>query len=279
MDEQEALEQQKENCIFCKIIKGDIPSKKVYEDDKLIAIMDINPATKGHVLVIPKEHYPLLPVIPFEEVQHLFRKTKKLVKAMKEALLCRGITIFIANGAAAGQQSPHFLYHLIPREKNDFLPVDPLMDGDAAANDEFCTKTSTRLKQFMQAYNTQAGRETPIATPKAPSEDTSGEEQATAQADDRQTGSGVSEERLEKLIAMINDNDDLKDALIHRPEEVKEAVKTQEKWRELFQGVDIDQLSDNLKAMTAARYKQERQEEDKKPSGEADLDKIGEVLK
>ncbi|MBW2982895.1 HIT family protein [Candidatus Woesearchaeota archaeon] len=274
MDEQEALEQQKENCIFCKIIKGDIPAKKVYEDDKLIAVMDINPAAKGHVLVIPKEHYPLLPVIPFEEVQHLFRKTKKLVKAMKEALLCQGITIFIANGGAAGQQSPHFLYHLIPREKNDFLPIDPLMDGDATANDEFCTKTSTRIKQFMQAYNTQTGRETPAAAPTAPSE-----EQATAQADDKQAEAGVSEERLEKLIAMINDNEDLKDALVHRPEEVKEAVKTQEKWRELFQGVDIDQLSDNLKAMTAARYKQGRQEEDKKPSGEADLDKIGEVLK
>lgn len=277
MDEQEALEQQKENCIFCKIIKGDIPSKKVYEDEKLLAVMDINPAVKGHLLVIPKEHYPLLPVIPFEEMQHLFKKTKKLAKAVKEALLCQGVTIFIANGAAAGQQSPHFLYHLIPREKNDFLPVDPLMDGDATANDEFCTKATARVKQFMQAYKAQTGREPAVAEPETRN-DASREPQPAAQASVGQAG-GVTEERLEKLIAIINDNEDLKDALIHRPEEVKEAVKTNEKWRELFQGVDVDQLSDNLKAMTAARYKQGRQEEEKKPSGEADLDKVSEVFK
>jgi galactose-1-phosphate uridylyltransferase len=63
MSQEEMLEQQKANCIFCKIVKGEIPSKKVYEDDMMLAILDINPAVKGHILVLPKEHYPIMPLI------------------------------------------------------------------------------------------------------------------------------------------------------------------------------------------------------------------------
>ena len=64
MSPEQIAEMQKQQCIFCKIIKGDIPGKKVFQDDFVEAILDINPAAKGHTLVMPKEHYPILPVIP-----------------------------------------------------------------------------------------------------------------------------------------------------------------------------------------------------------------------
>ncbi len=120
-EQQKAIDEQKAQCIFCKIIKGEVPSKKVYEDEHILAILDINPATKGHLLVMPKEHYPIMPLIPEDIFKHLFAKARKLDKAVQEALLCHQTTIFIANGGAAGQQSSHFMMHIIPREGSDGL--------------------------------------------------------------------------------------------------------------------------------------------------------------
>lgn len=120
-EQQKAIDAQKAQCPFCKIVKGEIPSKKVYEDDQLLAILDINPAAKGHLLVMPKEHYPIMPLIPQPIFEHLFTRTKQLSAAMKEGMLLFGNTLFIANGYAAGQQSSHFMLHLIPREAPDGL--------------------------------------------------------------------------------------------------------------------------------------------------------------
>jgi histidine triad (HIT) family protein len=121
MTPEQIAEYQRQNCIFCKIIKGEIPSRKAYDDDKIISILDINPAAKGHLLVMTKEHYPILPLIPFDTATHMFRATKGLATGLKQAVITNKITIFIANGAVAGQQSPHFLYHIVPRENNDGL--------------------------------------------------------------------------------------------------------------------------------------------------------------
>ena len=115
------LEKQKEQCIFCKIVKGEFESKKVFEDKEMISVLDINPAAKGHMLLLPKEHYPILPYMPAETFKHFFGIIPRLVESVKAALLCTGVNVFIANGAVAGQQSPHFLAHLIPREIDDQL--------------------------------------------------------------------------------------------------------------------------------------------------------------
>ncbi len=117
----EQLEEQKKNCPFCKIVSGEIPSKKVYEDNKMIGILDINPCVKGHTLLLPNEHYPIMPLIPRDTFKHLFGYLPKILAALKEATLTTGANALIANGGVAGQQSPHFMVHLIPREKGDWL--------------------------------------------------------------------------------------------------------------------------------------------------------------
>jgi histidine triad (HIT) family protein len=116
---QKQLEEQKKDCPFCKIIKGEIESTKVYEDDLLFGILDINPKVKGHMLLMPKEHYPILPFLPAETFQHCFKIMPKMVEGIKEALLTPGMNVMIANGGVAGQQSPHFLIHILPRESGD----------------------------------------------------------------------------------------------------------------------------------------------------------------
>jgi len=113
------LEEQKKQCIFCKIISGEMESKKVFEDDKTISVLDINPILKGHAVYLTKEHYPIMPYIPPDEFKHLFGITPQLTKAFKSAMVRTGINIFVANGGAAGQQAPHFMIHFLTREKGD----------------------------------------------------------------------------------------------------------------------------------------------------------------
>lgn len=113
------LEQQKAQCIFCKLIAREYPSKIVFEDSKMLAILDINPAVKGHTLYFPKEHYPIIAYIPEDDFQHYFGLLPALSEAIKQGTASTGINIFIANGAIAGQTSPHCTIHLLPREHGD----------------------------------------------------------------------------------------------------------------------------------------------------------------
>ena len=119
MSPEELKEFQKQQCIFCQIISGKIPSKRIYEDDKVIAILDINPAAKGHILLLPKEHYAIMPQIPEEEVEKMFVIAKKLSQVLLKALKVSGTNIFVANGLAAGQKAQHFMIHVIPRKEGD----------------------------------------------------------------------------------------------------------------------------------------------------------------
>lgn len=118
---QKRIEMMKENCIFCKIVKEEIPSKKVFEDDICLAILDINPATKGHLLLMPKEHYMMMPMVPDEVIGHLGVISKLLSDLLKKTFFAKDVSVFVANGAAAGQQSQHFMMHVIPRYKDDNL--------------------------------------------------------------------------------------------------------------------------------------------------------------
>jgi histidine triad (HIT) family protein len=119
MSPEELKEFQKKQCIFCQIVSGKVQSKKVYEDDDVIAILDVNPSNPGHILIMPKEHYSIMPQIPYEDIEHIFMVTKALSNASLRALEVQGSNIIVANGVAAGQRAQHFMVHLIPRKEND----------------------------------------------------------------------------------------------------------------------------------------------------------------
>ncbi|MBU0470218.1 MAG: HIT domain-containing protein [Nanoarchaeota archaeon] len=121
MSPEQLQELQKQQCIFCQILAGKVPSKKIYEDEVCTVIIDINPASKGHLLIMPKEHYAIMPQIPEEVVGHLFLVCKHLSKALLKALKAEGTNIFIANGPAAGQRAQHTIIHLIPRKEGDLV--------------------------------------------------------------------------------------------------------------------------------------------------------------
>lgn len=99
-------------CIFCKIIKGEIPSKKIYEDDKVLAFMDINPVVDGHVLIIPKEHYEDFTVLSEEIVSHIYKIANKLTNEIMDKLDSKGLTLTVNYKDA--QEVKHFHLHLLP---------------------------------------------------------------------------------------------------------------------------------------------------------------------
>lgn len=108
-----------ENCIFCKIAAGEIPSATLYEDEEFRVILDLGPASKGHALILPKQHYANLYELPDELAEKVIRLAKKMVIAMTKALQCDGFNVVQNNGEAAGQTVFHFHMHLIPRYNND----------------------------------------------------------------------------------------------------------------------------------------------------------------
>ena len=124
MSPEELKEFQKQQCIFCQIISGKVASKKIYEDEHCFVILDINPSNPGHMLVLPKEHYQIMPMIPDEVIGHLGMVVKALSHAALKALKAEGTSIFIANGVVAGQRAQHFMMHVIPRKQGDKLPLD-----------------------------------------------------------------------------------------------------------------------------------------------------------
>ena len=108
----------KDDCIFCKIAAGEIPSRKIYEDSDLIAIMDLNPTSKGHSLIIPKEHCTNIYDIDEDIAAKVMKTAKKLATKMTVALNCDGFNLIQNNGETAGQTMFHFHKHLIPRYKD-----------------------------------------------------------------------------------------------------------------------------------------------------------------
>lgn len=110
-------------CIFCKISKGEIPSATLYEDEDFRVILDLGPASKGHSLILPKAHYANIIEIPDELASKAMVLAKKMAARMKEALPCDGVNIVQNNGACAGQTVFHFHMHLIPRREGDQVGV------------------------------------------------------------------------------------------------------------------------------------------------------------
>ncbi len=108
-----------DNCIFCKIANGEIPTNTLYEDDGYRVILDNGPATNGHALVLPKGHYADLFEIPEDVLAGAVAVARKMAVTMKDKLGCDGLNLVQNNGAAAGQTVMHFHLHIIPRYEND----------------------------------------------------------------------------------------------------------------------------------------------------------------
>ena len=107
-------------CIFCKIIKGEIPNNTLYEDDQVIAFLDISQVTKGHTLVVPKTHYDNFLTCDDETLAHLMKVTKKLANRIVDKTQAKGVNILSNTGEHAGQTVMHFHVHIIPRyDEND----------------------------------------------------------------------------------------------------------------------------------------------------------------
>lgn len=111
------------DCIFCKILNGDIPSNKVFENDNFIAILDAFPANEGHTLVIPKKHYENIFEIDEDTLKEGFSIAKKIAHSIEKALNVKDVNILQNNGALAGQTVNHFHIHIIPRKENDKVVI------------------------------------------------------------------------------------------------------------------------------------------------------------
>ncbi len=120
---EQLAELQKKQCIFCHVVAGAVASKRVYEDELVMGILDINPANPGHVLLIPKEHYGVMPQMPETVIRALARAAKKISLAMLRVFKAGGTNLFLANGVAAGQKAQHSMLHLIPRKEGDGINI------------------------------------------------------------------------------------------------------------------------------------------------------------
>ncbi|MBD5523743.1 MAG: HIT family protein [Lachnospiraceae bacterium] len=131
------------NCIFCKIANGEIPSQTLYEDETFRVILDLGPATKGHALILPKEHYANLYELPETTAGEVMKLAKKMAATMTERLGCEGFNLVQNNGDLAGQTVFHFHMHLIPRYRADgqkigWKPQEVSQEELKAVKDQIC---------------------------------------------------------------------------------------------------------------------------------------------
>ena len=145
--EREVLVMLDDNCIFCKIAAGEIPSETVYEDEQFRASLDLGPASAGHTLILPKAHFKDVTEISDEYAANVLKVAAKLGKAMKKGLGCEGFNLVQNNGEAAGQTVMHFHMHVIPRYAGgeDMVSWDP----KPAKRDEL-EKQGAKLREALK---------------------------------------------------------------------------------------------------------------------------------
>jgi histidine triad (HIT) family protein len=132
-------------CIFCKIVKGEIPSSKIYEDEEVLAFMDLFPVNRGHALIIPKEHYENLLEMDEEIVAKVSKIVRKVAEAVKKGVNAEGINISQSNGKVAGQEIMHTHFHVIPRFKEDELKMWPSRKYQDGEIEEY----NDKIKKFI----------------------------------------------------------------------------------------------------------------------------------
>lgn len=108
-----------QDCIFCRIVDGELPSRSVYEDGDVFAFLDVNPLAEGHTLVVPKEHDPRVGGLPDDVAAAVFTAMSELTPAIERAVDADGMTVAVNDGEAAGQEVPHVHGHLVPRFEGD----------------------------------------------------------------------------------------------------------------------------------------------------------------
>lgn len=140
-----------ERCTFCRIIRGEIPSLKVYEDEKSLAFLDIHPSAPGHTLVIPKAHTARVEDLPENDAAALFRVLHRLVGLIQAAVDAPASTIGINNGMESGQEVPHVHIHVIPRFRGD---RGGIIQGIARApwrpNEDEMRQIAVRIKRLVE---------------------------------------------------------------------------------------------------------------------------------
>ncbi len=136
-----------EGCIFCKIAKGEIPCSKVYEDDSILAFLDVAPVHKGHTLIIPKEHYMTILDTPEETMLRIAPLLRKIAAAVKASMKCDGINICQNNFRPAGQLVDHIHFHIIPRFEGDGLKTWPQGEYKEGEMEETLEKLKSSLDE------------------------------------------------------------------------------------------------------------------------------------
>lgn len=142
--EEEELEMAEDNCIFCKIARGEIPSTTVYEDEDFRVILDLGPASKGHSLILPKKHFANVCELDKETAAKVLPLGAKIGAAMKKGLGCAGFNLVQNNGEAAGQTVMHFHMHVIPRYEGGPKEIANWVPGTATA--EELTEAAEKIK-------------------------------------------------------------------------------------------------------------------------------------
>ena len=112
-----------EDCIFCKVLAGEIPGERIYEDEYAVAVMDINPWTRGHAVVFPRKHATNLFEIEDSELEHVAVAAKRVATKMRDTLDCDGVNLLQSNGKASWQSIFHLHVHVIPRYDDDPLQL------------------------------------------------------------------------------------------------------------------------------------------------------------
>lgn len=133
------------NCIFCKIINNEIPSKKIYEDADFLAMLDIAPATRGHVLILPKEHAVTMTELSDDKLSKILVIAKKIIEAMKKVYAFSDYNIIQNNGRVAGQTVSHYHMHLIPRYSVDEVSLWSPHENDPSVTEEMAEQVRKLL--------------------------------------------------------------------------------------------------------------------------------------
>ncbi|RLE39081.1 hypothetical protein DRJ17_02115 [Candidatus Woesearchaeota archaeon] len=247
--EQELLEQQKKQCIMCKIVSGEISSRKVYEDDLVVAVLDIRPVAKGHILLMPKEHYQILPILPLKVFTRLFSVAKKLMTAQVKGVPAQGSTLFISNGFnfTSGQQFPHVTVHIIPRDIGDGISVFELSLSELLETqlEEIEKPISANLKMAMNNYLSKIGKPQQRKITR------------------------------EEVLQILNQNPDLKKIILEDSEKFKKIIDANPQLKQIFGNINIDEISEIVKKEKSEQIKESKveKEKEKEKTEEKDKDK------
>jgi diadenosine tetraphosphate (Ap4A) HIT family hydrolase len=250
-EQQKAIDEQKEHCPFCKIIRGEIAAQKVYEDDLFLCVLDINPGTEGHTLLVPKEHYPIMPLIPPETLSKMATLTAQLCGALRKAIVTGKVQAFIANGGAAGQQSSHFLIHILPDKQGPLFPAGEseqthqlqrmLASRFGSTSKDTLTKIiaeNPELKRMIIEQPDELIKNLPTA-PDLQKIFHGVDIKVLSQKLREQEAPKATQLSDEQLVSFINSKEKLRELLLNDIESLEMAIETQPKLKHFFTGTKI----------------------------------------